>query len=112
MSTDLIVKGRRYHRPRGDIEEGNFTIPNANTDERLAKLDLIEKTGLFFTVEFLPTGLINLCLDDGKFDFKFEVTPNGPELIDKVLEIIDEFDVEKYCKAAEDNARLDEEGLM
>jgi hypothetical protein len=43
--------------------------------------------------------MVNICMDDGSFDYKYEVVPH-PDVNTKVLELIDNFNLQDYRNAA------------
>jgi hypothetical protein len=95
----LYVTMRRYFPPNGYSEVGQLIIPDARNTARLAQLYLIAKEGIEFTMEVLNGGMVNLCMDDGEFDYQYAVvTPTYVNA--KVLELIDSFNIEDYHKAA------------
>jgi hypothetical protein len=95
----LYVTMRRYFPPNGYSEVGQLSIPGAQNTARLAQLELIAKEGIEFTMEVLNSGMVNLCMDDGTFDYQFDVV--GPTLVnERVLLFIDNFSVEHYRKVA------------
>jgi hypothetical protein len=95
----LYVTMRRYFPPNGYSEVGQLSIPDARSATRLAQLELIAKEGIEFTMEVLNGGMVNLCMDDGTFDYRFDVVK--PTLVnERVLLFIDNFSIEDYHKVA------------
>jgi hypothetical protein len=94
----LFVPTRQYFRPNGHSVMGHLIIPDARTPARCAQLEWIANEHIEFTIEVFPN-TVNICMDDGEFDYKFEVVP--PENVnDKVLEMIDSFNVQDYRNAS------------
>lgn len=112
-NTTLRVPARMYKRPNGSWEEGNIDIPGALTEHRASQLKTILDEELFFTMEYMPIGnMVNICLDDGDFDYRFELVSNtDAKVFESVLSIIDNFDVEAYRKASHDHNIMYEEGI-
>jgi hypothetical protein len=96
--TTLFVPMRRYFRPDGHNEMGHLIIPDARTPDRLARLEWIASEHIEFTIEAFPD-MTNICMDDGSFDYKYEVVPHQ-EVNAKVLELIDNFNLQDYRNAA------------
>lgn len=109
-SATLYVPATECRRPDGRRINDFMKIPFAYTEKRVQQLKLIEDEGLFFTIELIPGNLVNVCLDDQDFDFRNELTPNDWSIFAVLLEIIDNFDVEAYRKAAHDNEVFEQEG--
>jgi len=106
----LVVPMRRYFPPNGQSQLGQLIIINAYTPERADKLKQIidpVRGGMEFTIEVLSMGMVNICLDTGESDYRFEVVT--PEQVnDKVLELIDTFDLNAFIlyQAAQDQTDL------
>lgn len=91
----LLVPMRRYFPPDGGSQLGELTIINAYTPERVEQIKRIREAGMEFTIEVLSMGMVNICLDTGESDYRFEVVT--PEKVNaKVLELIDTFDLDKF----------------
>lgn len=83
----------RYIRPDGMRDEGAITIPY---DEEVAtRSRQMQRLGIEVTLELMH-GMVNVCLDDGEFDFKFELFPNGPKLVEGISSLVKNFDPEEY----------------
>jgi hypothetical protein len=96
--TTLFVPMRRYFRPNGHSEMGHLIIPDARTPDRLSRLEWIASEHIEFTMEAFPN-MANICMDDGSFDYKYEVVMHQ-EVNAKVLEMIDNFNLQDYRNAA------------
>jgi hypothetical protein len=97
--TTLYVPMRQFFRPNGESKKGQLMIPGARTPARLSQLEWIANENIEFTIEVLNGGMVNLCMDDGEFDFAYAVvTPANVNI--KVLVFIDTFSVEDYRRAA------------
>jgi hypothetical protein len=95
---DLQVPVKEYFRPDGRSEAKEITIPDGWTEQRAAALGLLNDEEIDLTVERFPA-MVNICLDDGDFDYKYEVVP--PHKVDAtILRLLDEFDLEDYRRAA------------
>jgi hypothetical protein len=106
-------KAGRDGQKNGASTDGELGIElpqDASLADYQSRLDLITETGLFFTAELMSPGMINVCLDDGEFDYKFEVLPNDERLHQGMLAIIATFDVDDYREAARLN-QLAEMGM-
>lgn len=101
----MEIPGVRYHRPDGHREDGKWTVPYTPETERNIKR--MTELGIEITCEFIPGGLINVCLDDGTFDYKFELFPNTPELADKLGKLVHDFDEEDYRRRREQNDAIE-----
>lgn len=82
-----------YLPPNGVRTFGVLDVPYSR--EIADKSSLLNDLGIGITME-LVFGQVNVCLDDGDFDYKFKLFPNGPELIDGVVKLVTEFDVNDY----------------
>jgi hypothetical protein len=94
----LFVPMRRYFRPNGHSEMGHLIIPDARTPDRLSRLEWIANEHIEFTMEAFPD-MVNICMDDGSFDYKYEVVSHQ-NVNTKVLELIDNFNLQDYRNAA------------
>ena len=88
---------RRYFRPNGQSRSGKLIIPDAYRPERVLRLEVIENEGIEFTLEVFDHG-VNICMDDGTFDYKFEFVTSD-QVNETVLRLIDGFDVHHYRNA-------------
>lgn len=104
--TDLKVPGIQYHRPGGSREYDFLIIPNAYTVDRKNIIQVLQNQGIDITFEFVFGGTVNVCLDNGDFDYKSELVKNGPPLFDCVLKLIDDFDYEDYVRAKDFEDRM------
>ena len=100
--SDLQLPLRAYFRPYGESRTNILTIPGAWTENRQQQLDQIKSAEIEFTVEAFPT-CMNICMDDGKFDYKYELVPTDA-VYNTILRLIDEFDIEDYRRAAATHA--------
>lgn len=94
-STELRVPCRRYFRPHGRFQNGWLVIPDGYRPDRLLILNVIVHEGIFFTIEDMPFGQWNVCMDDGTFDYKTEIVA-AKRVNTTVLKMIDDFDVRRY----------------
>jgi hypothetical protein len=95
VQTTLFVPMRQYFRPHGQSTMGHLVIADACTPKRLIQLEWIATEHIEFTIEVLITGAVNLCMDNGDFDYKYMVV--APEQVNTtVLELIDNFDLQDY----------------
>lgn len=92
----LEVPAVQFLRPDARQNPGFIDVPH--TPERAEKLKEIQKHDLRFTLELMMGNMVNICLDNPAmgFDYKFELAHNGPEYVEKVCEIIDNFTTEDY----------------
>jgi hypothetical protein len=95
---DLQVPVKEYFRPNGRSEAKEITIPDGWTEQRAAALNALNDEEIDLTVERFPA-MVNICLDDGDFDYRYEVVPLD-QLHATILRLLDEFDVKDYHRAA------------
>lgn len=82
-----------YKRPYGATRLDYMQIPNqAGMQEKMHE---IEQLGLRFTLEDVG-GALNICLEDDFFDYRCEITSEGPHILTKVASIIMDFDAEDF----------------
>lgn len=103
------IPGIRYHRPNARREEGHFELPTV--DNLQAKFNEIDEAHIEITAELMVGNVVNVCFDNGDFDYKFFLWGNDPELVEGLTKAILEFDADDYAKACEANAIRDEEGM-
>jgi hypothetical protein len=91
-----------YKRPNGFLEVIDLPIDCVDEDEInkvREKLDLMHKHNITITGEIMGT-MCNVCLDDGEFDYKFELfSKEGFQ--DKVKKLVLDFDEADYVLAKE-----------
>jgi hypothetical protein len=109
MTIQYTIPMAEYKRPNGFHE--TIHLPVACTDEAECdklreKLAKLHELNITITGELMG-GMCNVCLDDGNFDYKFEIY--GPEdFPDKVKQLVLNFDEEDYKNAVELNNRIEE----
>jgi hypothetical protein len=92
---ELRVPCRKYWKPHGRSQNGWLIIPDGYSPERQLMLDVIAHEGIWFTIEDMDFYMVNLCMDDGTFDYVYQVIGTD-KVNDAVLKLIDEFDVHRY----------------
>jgi len=100
----------RYHRPAGYQEPGKVRVECVSQEEYdklAANLEVMKERNITVTLEMVDQTMVSVCLDDGNFDYKTELWPNGEVLLENVKKLILDFDLDDYLKAA--NAHFDAE---
>lgn len=95
----LFIPMRQYFRPDGHSKTGTLVIKNAYTIARQNAIEVIQQAGIEFTLESSVGGMVNICMDDGTFDYKFELV-TSEQVNDTVLRLIDEFNLDDYRAAS------------
>lgn len=93
-----------YVRPSGRKVRGGNVVPEeymapekfAVLEAKLAEMD---NEGITITVEDVGNRQRNVCLDNGEFDYKYELFRFDEEYDKKVAELVMNFDVHDYRKA-------------
>jgi hypothetical protein len=90
----------QYMRPRGLKHEGFIVVPEEfQTDQLKEKLALLVKHGIRITQEDVGCNQVNVCLDDGDHDYKFELFSFDGDYGKKVMQLVLDFDEADYLKA-------------
>lgn len=95
-----------YIRPNGGRTRDELLVSEEYaSDEEWAKVEenlvLFGKYGITVTAEEVGGHQINVCLDDGDFDYKFELFPGNDKLITGIVGLVRDFDEQDYLKAKE-----------
>lgn len=91
-------------RPNGRRQPDTMLVPEKyRTDEYWPKIEenlvLLGKYGIDITAEQIGGNQVNVCLDDGDFDYKFEIFPGSEKLLEGITELVLNFDEQDYLKA-------------
>jgi len=70
----MILLLTQFLRPHGDKLDLQVEIADSLRD----KVRQIERRGLRFTAEVIPTGEVSFCIEDEQSDIACELAPNGP----------------------------------
>lgn len=107
--SDKVIPVQLYLRPdernpRSRKQADNMKVPSRyHADDVWTKIEenlvLLGKYNITITAEQIPGNLVNVCLDDGDFDYKFELFPNDKALLVGITELVLNFDEADYLKA-------------
>jgi hypothetical protein len=89
-------------RPNGRRVPDAMTVPEDYLDRATiieAKLAELDSVGITITAEQIGGNQVNVCLDDGEFDYKYELFPGDEKLLNGITELVLNFDVYDYRKA-------------
>lgn len=104
MTVQVKIPMDEYVRPNGFHETIQLPVEcvdQAQADKLEAKLALLRKHNIDVTGELMGNQC-NVCLDDGTFDYKFELFPQDG-FTDKVRDLVLTFDEADYLRAKEMN---------
>lgn len=82
---EFSVPFTQYLLPNGRTKQVAFGV----TGETAVKARSILDKGCKFEAEMLPTGMVSLSVSDGEQDIAIEVTPNGPEIPEAVVRLVE-----------------------
>lgn len=97
-----------FVRPFGRKHQGSIWVPEGTDIELLeAKLAEMAECGVYVTSEEISTTEVNVCLDDGDFDFKVELFAADETINQKITDLVLSFDVAEYRKAREAHDKME-----
>lgn len=99
----------RYHRPDGMREPGKVRVDvdQVTYDKLTENLKVMGERNIEVTLELMGP-MVNVCLDDDNFDYKFELFPHNETLPDKIKDLVLNFDLDDYLKAANTNYDIEQ----
>lgn len=101
MTVRVIIPMSEYVKPNGFREVVYLPAECANqaqADKFTANLALLHKHHIDVTGEIVSEHMCNVCLDDGDFDYKFELF-EVDGFVDKVRDLVLDFDEADYLRA-------------
>lgn len=104
---DMSIPVVHFIRPDGARRAGELRVPASEVLSR--RLQEMAALGIEITMEVMDLRTVNVCFDDGDFDFRFELIPNDVELPGAVAAMVAEFDANKFNVARlafEDSERM------
>lgn len=90
----IKIPAVEYVRPNGVRNLGGWLAPYS--DELRDKIKELIDCNIEITVELVFGNMVNVCFDDGDFDYKYELIPNDSELVGHVTDLVLAFDKEDY----------------
>lgn len=88
-----------FIRPNGKRHQGSIWVPEGTDLERLeAKLAEMVECGVIVTSEEISPTEVNVCLDDGDFDYQVELFRADETINQKITDLVLAFDPEDYRK--------------
>lgn len=105
MTVSMKIPVSEYVKPTGFREVIYLPVEcadQAQADKLAAQLDRLHQHGINVTGEVVSEHMCNVCLDDGEFDYKFELFGQDG-FADRVRDLVLDFDEADYlsAKAAE-----------
>lgn len=104
----ILVPVVEYIRPNGARSHSAVLVNKDINDCALFsdQLETMKNLGVEITVEDVLDGIVNVCLDDGFFDYKY-LTVKSNELASTVARLVDEFDVMDYARTKREGSEFD-----
>jgi hypothetical protein len=88
----FVIEFTQFLLPNGRQEKIYLPLANS-TEEFRQKVAAILSAGFRFEIEMLRNGMVSATISDDYGDWEYSITPNGPEVPDGIISMIQAFDI-------------------